>query len=58
MPLTSGYVLRSLDILPKQGSRRPWKLYQNYFMDLSLMRLGTVDDGIMEFACAGEHHVA
>src|SRR5204863_9514289 len=28
--LKSGYVLRSLAELPKQGTRVPWKLHQNY----------------------------
>ena len=27
---SSGYVQRALDSLPKQGKRRPWKVYQNY----------------------------
>ncbi len=30
MEFTPGYVLRSLDELPKQGSRTPWRLNQNY----------------------------
>ena len=30
LDFTSGYVLRSLDDLPKQGSKEPWKLRQNY----------------------------
>jgi len=39
---TSGYVQRSLAMLPKQGSRAPWKLYQNYLLDLMTMRLGSL----------------
>ena len=27
---SSGYVQRALESLPKQGRRRPWKVYQNY----------------------------
>ena len=46
---TSGYVQRALDSLPKQGARRPWKVYQNYFKDLLMMRFGRLDDGVMEF---------
>ena len=30
MDFTPGYVLRALDQLPKQGSRTPWRLKQNY----------------------------
>jgi cation diffusion facilitator CzcD-associated flavoprotein CzcO len=45
----SGYVLRALDSLPRQGSKTPWRLHQNYVRDLSLMRYGRVEDGAMEF---------
>src|SRR5688500_14998258 len=45
---TSGYVLRALDMLPRQGSKTPWRLHQNYMKDLSMMRYGRVDDS-MEF---------
>ena len=49
---TSGYVLRSLNTLPRQGSKTPWRLHQNYVKDLSMMRYGRVDDGTMEFKAA------
>jgi hypothetical protein len=45
----SGYVLRALDSLPRQGSKPPWRLHQNYVKDLSMMRYGRVEDGTMEF---------
>jgi len=48
----SGYVLRSLHTLPRQGSKTPWRLHQNYMKDLSMMRYGRVDDGTMEFKAA------
>jgi cation diffusion facilitator CzcD-associated flavoprotein CzcO len=48
----SGYVLRALDTLPRQGSKTPWRLHQNYMKDLSMMRYGRVDDGTMEFESA------
>ncbi len=44
MELDSGYVLRSADELPKQGSRRPWRIYQNYLRDLWLYRFSRIDD--------------
>lgn len=50
--LTSGYVARALDTLPRQGSKRPWKVYQNYLFDLLTLRFGRVDDGIMEWTSA------
>ena len=45
----SGYVLRALDQIPSQGSKMPWRLYQNYFKDLRMLRYGRLDDGAMEF---------
>ncbi len=45
----SGYVQRALAALPKQGSKTPWRLHQNYVKDLSMMRYGRVDDGTMRF---------
>lgn len=44
--LRSGYVRRSIDLLPKQGPSAPWRLYQNYPRDVLLMRYGRVDDGV------------
>ncbi len=52
MDFSSGYVRRALVELPKQGKRRPWKIYQNYLKDLLLMRYGRLDDGVMEFRSA------
>ena len=46
---TSSYVQRAMDTLPRQGSKRPWKVYQNYLKDLLIMRFGALDDGVMEF---------
>ncbi len=45
----SGYVLRALNTLPRQGSKTPWRLHQNYMKDLRMMRYGRLDDGTMEF---------
>jgi monooxygenase len=46
---SSGYVTRTLDRFPKQGARRPFRLYQNYVLDLWMLRHGRVDDGTLEF---------
>jgi cation diffusion facilitator CzcD-associated flavoprotein CzcO len=51
--LTSGYVQRSIDKFPKQGSRAPWRLYQNYALDIISLRLGSVEDEAMEFSRGG-----
>ena len=49
--LTSGYVLRSLHLFPRQGTRTPWRLHNNYLRDIALIRRGDLEDG-MEFARA------
>ena len=54
----SGYVLRALDTLPRQGTKMPWRLHQNYLRDLSMMRYGRVEDGTMEFKAAPVAHRA
>ena len=46
---SSGYVLRALDELPRQGSFAPWKLNQSYALDWLTLRHGRVNDGAMEF---------
>jgi len=48
--LSSGYIQRSVDRVPKQGSRRPWKLHQNYLLDLLMFRLSAIDDGVLRFS--------
>ena len=49
LDFTSGYVQRAAAWLPKQGDRKPWRLYQNYVLDLLTLRFGQVDDGVMAF---------
>jgi monooxygenase len=48
--LRSGYVLRSLDRLPKQGDRPPWRMYQNYPRDIRMMRRGPLEDEAIAFS--------
>ncbi|MET0557665.1 MAG: NAD(P)/FAD-dependent oxidoreductase [Solirubrobacterales bacterium] len=52
LDFTSGYVLRSLELLPKQGSKEPWKLRQDYPVDLRNLRHGPLEDGAMRFVPA------
>jgi monooxygenase len=49
MDFAPGYFLRAIDQLPKSGSRAPWRLKQNYFLDLRLIRQGKVDDEALHF---------
>ena len=50
LEFSSGYVQRALPSMPKQGSRRPWRLYQNYALDILSLRFGKVDDGVMQYS--------
>jgi monooxygenase len=50
LDFTSGYVQRSVHLFPRQGSKAPWKLHQNYVRDIMALRFGRVDDGVMEFS--------
>ncbi|MCF6275464.1 MAG: NAD(P)/FAD-dependent oxidoreductase, partial [Robiginitomaculum sp.] len=47
--LQSGYFLRSLDILPKQGTETPWRNPENYLKDYKTIRWGKINDGVMAF---------
>jgi len=50
----SGYVLRALPLLPKQGARFPWRIHQNYLRDLGVMRFSRLTDPALEFHRKGE----
>lgn len=47
--LSSGYILRAIDRLPKSGSDAPWRLKQNYLVDLRVIRQGRIDDPALHF---------
>ena len=50
---TSGYIQRAGQVLPQQGSRRPWQVYQNYLLDMLTIRFGRINDGVMHFGPKG-----
>jgi monooxygenase len=49
LDFTSGYVQRAMAHFPRQGTRKPWKLNQNYTRDLIALRFGGIDQE-MEFS--------
>ncbi|MGB0929311.1 MAG: flavin-containing monooxygenase [Chitinophagales bacterium] len=49
LDFNSGYVLRALDQLPKQGSETPWKVHQNYVKDILNFRHSKLEDKALEF---------
>ncbi len=48
--LTSGYVLRSADRMPKQGSRHPWQVHQSYLKDYRIMKRSDLVDEALELS--------
>ena len=32
------------------GEKRPWRLYQNYALDIVTLRYGKIDDGVMQYS--------
>ncbi len=50
---SSSYVLRSIDQFPKQGSKAPWQLRQNYALDILSLKRNPLEDGAMRFSRAG-----
>jgi len=49
LDFNAGYVLRANDMLPKQGSKHPWKVYQNYIRDLMSLKWSGVNDRFLEY---------
>ena len=41
--LNSGYINRGIDLLPKQGAKKPWKFHQNYALDMLDLRWSALD---------------
>ena len=46
----AGYIRRALEVLPKQGSSYPWKMYQNYIRDLWALKYSGLRDRFLEFS--------
>jgi cation diffusion facilitator CzcD-associated flavoprotein CzcO len=49
LDFSSGYVQRAMEKFPKQGTKAPWKLHQNYAMDLMSLRYANLEDGVLRF---------
>ncbi len=44
---SSGYIQRSMHLFPKQGTKNPWKLPQNYAKDTMTLKYGSIEDGMV-----------
>ena len=49
LDFTSGYIRRVIHTLPKQGTKKPWRLDQNYLVDRKMIGKSKINDGVMEF---------
>lgn len=50
LDLTSGYVTRGRDLMPKTSDEDPWQLHHHYLRDLRLLRHGPVADRALRFS--------
>lgn len=50
LDFNSSYVLRSIDALPKQGSKIPWKLNQNYPLDIMTIKYSSLKDEALQYS--------
>ena len=47
--LQSGYIARGDAVLPRQGTRKPFKVLNDYYRDAPDLRHGKIDDGDLRF---------
>ena len=48
--LNSGYITRAAKTLPSQGSKAPWRMYQNYILDYKMLRIDAINDKRITFS--------
>lgn len=53
LDFTSSYVQRAIDKLARQGTKPPWRLHQNYLLDLISLRYSRLEDGVMRYRPVG-----
>ena len=47
--LSSGYIARAADVMPKQGKHAPWKVSNNYLADRKELKNAKFEDGVLKF---------
>ncbi len=52
--LSSSYIKRAQQQIPKQGASQPWRLDQNYRKDKARLRGVKIDDGVLQFSRASD----
>jgi hypothetical protein len=54
--LTSGYIQRGNAVMPRQGTRKPWKVLQDYIRDAPMLRRAPIEDDVLTFTRDGTTH--
>ncbi|CAB1218508.1 flavin-containing monooxygenase [Acinetobacter bouvetii] len=47
--LSSGYIARAADVMPKQGKHAPWNVTNNYLADRKILKNAKFEDGVLKF---------
>ncbi|WP_299154335.1 NAD(P)/FAD-dependent oxidoreductase [uncultured Acinetobacter sp.] len=47
--LSSGYIARAADVMPKQGKHAPWHVSNNYLADRKDLKQASFKDGVLKF---------
>ena len=47
--LSSGYIARAANVMPKQGKHAPWKVSNNYLADRKTLKSASFEDGVLKF---------
>lgn len=48
--LSSGYIARAVDVMPKQGKSGPWRVTNNYLADRKALKNASFEDGVLKFS--------
>ena len=49
LDFTSGYIKRSIGAFPRQAEEKPWRVYQNYFLDIISLRFSSLTRTALRF---------
>lgn len=55
LDLRSGYIRRAAGVMPRQGTRGPWRMHQNWLRDIALLRWRPVADTGLRFGRLAPH---
>ena len=48
--LSSGYIARAADVMPKQGKSGPWRVTNNYLADRKALKKAGFEDSVLKFS--------